>query len=142
MAKKLRIKTGNGVSAKSSLKLKADSPPDYDSKPPIFSLERLQAGKYCHSGLDKDHKAAFSDAIFKRKSTSWRELKSCQRGGLGFEKIAKNSINEKLPTFLTQEEDNLLAFRFKGKAPMVGYRVKDVFYVLWFDRDFTLYNHG
>jgi hypothetical protein len=142
MAKKLRIKTGNGVSSKSSLNLKVDSPPDYDSKPPIFSLERLQSGKYCHSALDKDHKAAFSDAIFKRKSISWRELKSSGKHGLGFEKIAKKSISEKLPAFITQEADNLLAFRFKGKAPMVGYRVKDVFYVLWFDRDFTLYNHG
>jgi len=25
---------------------------------------------------------------------------------------------------------------------MVGYRVQAVFYILWLDRDFTLYDHG
>lgn len=137
---KKRIKAGNGVPKKGPIV--PDLPPDYDSRPPIFSLERLQTGKYCHSHLDKDHKAAFSDAIFKRKGVTWRELTQCGRHGLGFEKILKSSISAAMPSFLTPDEEYLLAFRFKGKAPMVGYRVKDVFYVLWFDRDFTLYNHG
>lgn len=140
MAKKNRIKVG-AIAPKIGT-AKAEPPQDYDSKPPVFSLERLQSGKYCLSALDKEHKAAFSDAIFKRKLTTWRELKSADRHGIGFEKIDKTSISEKLPAYLTQDVDYLLAFRFKGKAPMVGYRVKDVFYVLWFDRDFTLYNHG
>jgi hypothetical protein len=142
MAKKIRIKTGGVTQKKGNLNLKVEEPVNYDTKPPVFSLERIQTGKYCLSAMDKDHKAAFSDAIFKRKSTTWRELKDMGRHGLGFEKIAKTSIKEKLPAFITPEEDNLLAFRFKAMAPMVGYRVKDVFFVLWFDRDFTLYNHG
>lgn len=137
---KKRIKAGNGTPKKGGIS--AELPPDYDSKPPIFSLERMQVGRYCLSQLDKDHKAAFSDAIFRRRSITWRELKNADRQGIGFEKIAKTAISEKLPAYVTQDVDCLLAFRFKGKAPMVGYRVKDVFYVLWFDRDFTLYNHG
>jgi hypothetical protein len=29
-----------------------------------------------------------------------------------------------------------------NRAPMVGYRVQAIFYILWLDRDFTLYDHG
>jgi hypothetical protein len=40
------------------------------------------------------------------------------------------------------EEVNLIAFRFDGKKPMVGYRDGVTFYVLFLDRSFTLYDHG
>jgi hypothetical protein len=65
---------------------------NYDKKPPIFSLERVQSGKYCFSALDKDNKAQFAEAIFKRRLLTWSQVKSIDRQGLGFEKIAKNAI--------------------------------------------------
>jgi len=35
-----------------------------------------------------------------------------------------------------------IAFRFHDRAPMVGYRSTDgIFYIIWFDRNFTLYTH-
>ena len=43
---------------------------------------------------------------------------------------------------LTEDVQRLIAFRFAGNAPMVGYRVQAIFYILWLDRDFTLYDHG
>ena len=46
-----------------------------------------------------------------------------------------------LPPNVT-EDVTLLVFRFSGRKPMVGYRVKEAFYVLALDRDFTLYDHG
>jgi hypothetical protein len=60
---------------------------------------------------------------------------------LGFEKIAKDSIKGSKPTFITEDLNEFLSFRFSGKKPMVGYRIQNVFYVLWFDLDFTLYKH-
>lgn len=118
-------------------------PEDYDSKPPVFSLEKVQqqVEKYGFPSLDKEKKAFFSDAIYKRSKLSWSELKSAPRHGLGFEKISKTSIKAPIPCFITDEVKYFLAFRFTGKNPMVGYRIKNIFYVLWFDSDFTLYDH-
>ena len=121
--------------------VKSQEPLNYDSHPPIFSLEKLQPGKYCLSSLNKDHKAMFSDAIFKRKSISWNEIKRSDRHALGTEKIPKSSIKAAIPPFITEDLDSFMVFRYKGKNPMVGYRQRDVFFVLWFDHDFTLYNH-
>lgn len=60
--------------------------------------------------------------------------------GCGHEKIDRDAINATIPAFVT-EDTNLLAFRFFGKAPFVGFRKDEVFYILWIDRSFDLYKH-
>lgn len=121
--------------------VKSVEPINYDQLPPIFSLEKIQQGKYCLSNLDQEHKAMFSEAIFRRRSTSWNQIKKLDRHGLGTEKIAKSSIKAVIPRFITEDVTDFLVFRYKGMNPMVGYRQRNVFFVLWFDHDFTLYDH-
>lgn len=89
-----------------------------------------------------EHKARFAEAIYKRHSLTWSEIKKQNKHALGFEKISVSSIKVPKPDCITDDMGSYLAFRFRGKAPMVGYRQKDVFYVLWFDPKFSLYNHG
>lgn len=119
----------------------ATDPPNYEEMPPVFSLERLQGSPFCLSDLDREQKAGFADAVFRRRQVSWRDLKQTGRHGLGFEKIPKTQIKTGIPRFITEDYNHFLAFRFKGQAPMVGYRVRNVFYVLWFDPNFELYDH-
>lgn len=116
-------------------------PTDYDSKPPAFSLEKLQPGDYCLTSLNQEHKAMFADAIFKRRTSSWKDVRNAPRHGIGTELIKKSSIKAAIPKFITDESETLLAMRYHGRCPMVGYRVRDIFYVLWFDHNFTLYDH-
>jgi hypothetical protein len=107
-----------------------------------FSLERLMPGHYCFSNLEQKDKAAFAESIFKRRNIPWKEIKNLPRHGLGIEKISKSSLKTTLPKNITEDFKYFLAFRFSGKKPMVGYRVHEIFYVLWFDHDFTLYEHS
>lgn len=123
-------------------KIKYQEPIDYNKNPPIFSLEKLQTGKYCLSKLNTEHKAKFADAIFRRKNLSWEDIIKADRHGLGTEKIAKSAITAPIPRFITDEVTDFIVFRYHGRHPMVGYRQRDIFFVLWFDHDFTLYNHG
>jgi hypothetical protein len=119
-----------------------ESSTDYNQRPPIFSLERLQGGTYCLESLDQEGKAAFADAIFKRRKLSWNEIISSPRHGLGCEKISRASITAAIPPCITPDVDHFLALRFHGKKPMVGIRSKDVFYVLWFDHNYSVYPHS
>jgi hypothetical protein len=114
---------------------------NYDDLPPLFSLARIQNSDYCFTRLDQEHKAAFAEAVYRRRNCTWKQLKQAPRHGLGLEKIAKTSIRSGVPAFITPDQDHFLAFRYNGYAAMVGYRLKDVFYVLWFDHDFSLYPH-
>ena len=61
---------------------------------------------------------------------TWQEIINVPRHGLGHEIIPND------------ESVNILAFRFSGQKPMVGYRQENVFYIIWLDRNFTLYDHG
>lgn len=108
---------------------------------PSFSLRYVRKG-YCVSDCQKDDKAAFADAVRKITQCSWQELYSKDRHALGFEKISRDSIKgDSIPNVITPDVQ-LLAFRFSGKKPMVGFRGRDnVFYVLWLDRAFRLYKH-
>jgi len=138
MAKKIKPPKPNSKS-----KISSQEPlVNYDDKPPIFSLERLQAGTFCLQNLEQEGKASFANAIFKRKDKKWKEIKQMPKHGLGFEKIDKSAIKAPIPKFITPDVEFFLAFRFHGKKPMVGYRQHDVFYVLWFDGSFSLYNHS
>lgn len=139
MSKKTqRIQTNK---ANQGSRFTAHEPPDYESKPPIFSLEKLQPGKYCFSRLDRNCKAMFAEAIYKRKSLTWRELKSAGRHGLGTEKMSRSAIKATMPEFIKDDVKDFMVFRYHGTRPMVGIRQHDIFYVLWFDPNYSLYDH-
>ncbi len=129
-----KVKSGDRISVPTVI--------NYDSKPIIFSLEKLQLGTYCLSSLNEEHQAMFADSIFRRKSMLWKEVRNAPKHGLGTEKIDKGSISAPIPKFITDESESLLALRYHGKCPMVGYRLRDIFFVLWFDHNFSLYDHG
>lgn len=118
------------------------NPPNYDEEPILFSLEKVVGGKYCFTALSNEDKKQFAENIYKRKDIKWRDIKNLPKQGLGTEKIPKNQIKGSIPSYITEDMNDFLVFRFNGKKPMVGYREKNIFYVLWFDLDFTLYKHS
>ncbi len=130
------------VEKNSGIHISAESPPNYHAMHPIFSLERIQPGDFCFSNLKTGDKAAFADSIFKRRTLTWEKLKNEDRHKLGSEKINKKSIKATIPKFITEDEQNFLALRFNGLKAMVGYKVNNIFYVLWFDPKFKLYDHS
>lgn len=110
-----------------------------DSNPPEFSLRYLQKG-FCVDACELKEKAALADKLFRLSQLSWAQIRQQDRHKLGYEKIARNAIRSGIPAHITEDVD-LIAFRFCGMAPMVGYKYGATFYILWLDRAFTLYQH-
>ncbi|KYC42342.1 hypothetical protein WA1_20445 [Scytonema hofmannii PCC 7110] len=117
---------------------KTEIPPE--QLPPIFSLRYLD-GEYCLTKCDKDDQAAFALKIHRLSKLTWSQIQSQDRHKLGYERISRDSLKVPIPRFIT-EDVNLIAFRFSGMKPMVGYRDGCVFYIIWLDKNFTLYDHG
>lgn len=139
MAKRKRI-SANGPKSSSS-RLQAIEPQDTNKLVPVFSFERLQSGSFCFSTMTSEQQAAFGEMMYRRKDLTWSQLIGSQRHGLGTEKIPKKQIKATIPNFITDDMDYFLVFRFFHNAPLVGYRVGQIFYVLWFDPNFDLYPH-
>lgn len=117
---------------------KAEIPPQ--QRRPKFSLEYL-VKDFCLTRCETVEKASFADAIYQLAQLSWAQINNAPRHGVGFEKISRSAIDSGIPSVIT-EDTNIIAFRFYGKAPMVGFRRDDTFYVVWLDREFSLYDHG
>ncbi|TAG95540.1 MAG: hypothetical protein EAZ09_07545 [Oscillatoriales cyanobacterium] len=106
---------------------------------PIFSL-RYMSKDFCILDCTKEEKAAFADTLYKLSQMTWSQINSSARHGSGYERIAQTSIKASIPRHITPDV-NLIAFRFCAKAPMVGYRERATFFVIWLDRNFSLYEH-
>ena len=110
-----------------------------EQQPPIFSL-RTMSKDFSLDDCTKDEKAAFAATLYKLSKMTWSQIKGSGRHASGYERIQRNAIKPAIPVHIT-EDVNLIAFRFCAKAPMVGYRDGVIFYVIWLDRAFKLYNH-
>jgi hypothetical protein len=97
--------------------------------------------RYNLNNCTADEKLAFVNQIMLLSQITWAEIINAPRQGLGCEQIAQNSIKDAIPSII-KPDTRLIAFRFCGKKPMVGFREKNIFHILWIDRDFTLYDHG
>ena len=113
---------------------------DYNREKPTFCLRYLDP-QYCITSCDRDDKAAFADKARRMSLMTWNELIQAPKHGMGFETIARTAIRRPIPTHIA-EDVTLIAFRFSGLKPMVGYRIDGMFHIVWFDCDFTLYPHG
>lgn len=130
------------TNTKNATNIKVEPPKvDYDKLPILFSFEKLVGDKYCYNNLIDEDKKQLLESIVKRRAMPWTEIKKTHKHGLGMEKINRGSIKGAIPKFITEDMDHFLAFRFSGKKPMVGYREKNIFYILWLDNDYTLYPH-
>ncbi|MEJ1390059.1 MAG: hypothetical protein RPU34_04065 [Candidatus Sedimenticola sp. (ex Thyasira tokunagai)] len=113
---------------------------NYDMERPRFALQHLQSG-YCVQDCNRDEKAALADRMRILSQLTWQELRNEPRHGLGYEKISTDSLNVAIPPAL-KDDVSFIAFRFKGMAPMVGYKENSTFFIVWLDRVFTVYDHG
>lgn len=109
-------------------------------KSPIFSFKYMESG---HSIRDcpKEDKIVLADKLFQLSQMTWQDIFEAYRHGAGQEKIAKNSIRVPIPACV-KEDTNLIAIRYNGKAPIIGFRENEVFHVLWVDFDYSVYKHS
>ena len=118
----------------------ANAKENYGRESPTFCLRYVDP-KCCITNCDKNDKAAFAERIRKLSTMTWNDIIQADKHGFGREQIPQDKIRAKMPSHITKDM-TLIALRFSGKKPMVGYQHKAMFHILWFDRDFKLYNHG
>jgi len=135
-----RIDAKNRTSKGKNISLHSADEINPDQQCPIFSFEFLQSS-YCISDCTQEEKAAFADRMRRLSQLTWAQIKCQDRHKLGCEEIARTSIRAGIPAHVT-EDVVIIAFRFHDKAPMVGYRDKRIFHILWFDRQYRLYSHN
>lgn len=109
-----------------------------EDRRPKFSLRLLQ-GSRCLTKCEPKEKVALIETMHKLSKLPWKDIRGSNRHSLGYEKINHSSLKVSIPEEAKREK--IVAFRFCGKAPMIGFRRQATFYVLWLDRCFDTYKH-
>ena len=112
----------------------------YAFQHPIFCFKYIHADYAVHH-CSTDEKIALIEQIIRLSTMSWSSIQLAPKYGMGSEKINIGSLKVGLPDLITDDVNHLLAIRFLGKAPFVGWRNKFIFHVFYIDRAFTLYRH-
>jgi len=123
-------------------------PASYDSffsgesftEKPCFCFQYLHPG-FTSSECSDDQKSGLLLTFEKLSGLRWVEIESSPRHGLGSEKIERKSIKPGIPKAVPKEA-TFLAIRFSGLAPMVGFREKNIFHIVFIDAKFNVYDHG
>lgn len=122
-------------------KLPYKEPRDTNKLRPKFCLEHILADYDIKGNEDKEQKAAFAEQLQTLAALTWSEIQLSHRHGVGQEQIAVRSLKINLPPFFGDEE-KVIALRYKGKLPILGIRVQEVFHVIAVARNFNeLYEH-
>lgn len=117
------------------------APPEDNSSTPKFCLAHLVSG-YNLDPLDKPAQAAFAIALQKRSSLTWGQIMLIDRHGLGYEFLPVDKFKCP-PPHRFEGTEKFMVFRYHGKLPMAGVRIRDTFHVLWIERQYgELYDHG
>ena len=96
---------------------------------------------YGIDACEKDDQAAFAERICKLGKLSWKTIHLADKHSVGSETISPNSIKTTKPDCIGGRP--LLALRYSGKKPMVGFRDGRILHILWIERQFgELYDHG
>lgn len=102
-----------------------------------FSFKYFSEKKHGLDDCDAAELKALIKHLKKISAMTWNSVRNSHRHGLGSEKIS--GIKESVPDEFRGEQ--ILAFRYNGKKPMVGIRRGSVFEILYVDTNFTLYDH-
>ncbi|MDO8684913.1 MAG: hypothetical protein Q7N50_15725 [Armatimonadota bacterium] len=111
---------------------------NYKKSPPVFSLSQVRKS-HCITNCEQREKSDFAEMLRKLSQCIWHDLENSNYHGIGCERIKRLKV--KRPEDLS-DDTIFIAFRFSGMKPMVGHRENDVFHILWFDREFNVYDHG
>jgi hypothetical protein len=108
--------------------------------PPLFSLQHLQSS-YGIDACEKNDQAAFAERICKLGQLSWQTIHQAHKHSVGCETIKPNSIKPPKPDCIGDRA--ILALRYSGNKPMVGFKDGRVLNILWIERQFgDVYDHG
>lgn len=116
-------------------------PVNYDDATPKFCLGFLQS--VCNvSNLAQEQQASFAVTLQEQAKATWKELTLRGRHAGGLEHFPASQIKKQIPDRFSDEK-KFSVFRYiDDNRPMIGVRVRDVFHILWIEKDFgDVYDH-
>lgn len=119
------------------------TPPNPDLQPPAFSFEKMQDGSgNSFNCCEEDDRLSLAKRIFMLSREPWRKIRGASNKGLGSEEIPRHQIKRPVPQSVTEDVEHFHSLHYVGNKRFIGYKVGQIFYILWIDHNFKVYKHG
>lgn len=103
-----------------------------------FCCDRAYGIDRCSSKL----RESLSKRIFRFSRMKWSKIYQNARHSWGSEQIPQREIKPELPDIISPDT-SLQVLRFTGgNHSMIGFRENGIFFILYLDHNFSVYNHG
>jgi len=118
-----------------------DSAPD--DFPTAFSFEKMQDDSgHSINCCGNEDRVNLIKRMFMLSKMPWKEIRNASSKGFGAEQIPKYRVKKTVPSSVTEDVDAFTSLHYSGKRRFIGYRVGRIFYILWVDYNFKVYDHG
>jgi hypothetical protein len=104
-----------------------------------YSRAPQKGGRSTH--LTRDFLPAL-DLPADRRAYRGQVIRQAPSKGLGSEQIPRHRIRPPVPSSVTEEVAFFYSLHYSGKKRFIGYRIGQIFYILWVDHTFQVYDHG
>lgn len=112
-------------------------------KHPYFSFRYIDTGSYCIKKCSIEQFRSISDKLRILSGLDWGTIDTSPRETNGYEMLPVSELKSASPPPPFSNETQVVVFRFGGKkGRIVGIKRDSMFYVLFIDHNFTLYDHG
>ncbi len=91
---------------------------------------------------EDDDRLHLAKRIYMLSRMPWKQIRGASSSGLGSEEMPRYRIKPAIPSSVTEDVSSFTCLHYVGKKRFVGYRVGQIFYVLWVDHSFAVYDHG
>lgn len=112
---------------------------------PYFSFRYICEKNHCMKKCSYEQLKAISDKLRILSCLEWNTIETSPKETNGFEPLPQSAIKASMPDIVKNDEP-MIIFRFrkarKRAGRIVGVRRDNKFYIIFIDRNFTLYNHG
>jgi len=105
-----------------------------DNQNPVFSFQFTCANHFQLSDWQHDELKGLISKLRELSGKRWVEIKSLK----GFKPVDPATFSKQLPQNVPQDA-TIFECRTSGKARLFGYRINNIFHIVWFDRNHQVY---
>lgn len=106
---------------------------------PLFSFKHLCTNHFQLHEWGSEELKSLTDTFIKMEQQSWTDIMKQRKRGLGYAVVDPSTFSKSLPRHISPDV-SIIEIRVTQKARLFGYRWRNIFNVIWFDRNHEVYD--
>jgi hypothetical protein len=108
-----------------------------DNTAPTFSFKSCDENQFTLSKWQPKEIEQLISTLKRLEHCTWQQIKNNK--GFGYKKVDPDTLNYALPEYISPDE-TIIELRVSKRARLFGYRSRNIYHIIWFDRNHDVYD--